>query len=125
MRASYGRLFVYMYFSVSTSRASARSVVRDESRRLGNRTETVDATKTMEMLEKMYTGWQTSLEEALTEMRISSEAERKQAVEKARTDVQRHLTRAEADFRRLKEQYQVEQTRRKAAHNKLIELSTF
>ena len=81
--------------------------------------------QTMEMLEKMYTGWQTSLEEALTEMRISSEAERKQAVEKARTDVQRHLTRAEADFRRLKEQYQVEQTRRKAAHNKLIELSTF
>ncbi len=29
--------------------------------------------KTLEMLEKMHTGWQNSLEDALTEMRINSE----------------------------------------------------
>jgi len=29
--------------------------------------------QTMAMLEKMYSGWQASLEDALTEMRISSE----------------------------------------------------
>ena len=55
-------------------------------------------------------------------MRISSEMERKQAVEKAREEVKVNLHRAEAEYGRLKGQYLVEQARRKTAHNKLVEL---
>jgi len=77
---------------------------------------------TMEMLEKMYNGWQNSLEDALTEMRITSEAERKKAVEGARREVEGHLLDSERRLTHLQEQYQIEHTRRKQSHNKLIEL---
>jgi kinesin family protein C2/C3 len=77
---------------------------------------------TMEMLEKMYNGWQNSLEDALTEMRIASEAERKKAVEAARQEVEGHLLDSERRLTHLQEQYQIEHARRKISHNKLIEM---
>lgn len=77
---------------------------------------------TMEMLEKMYTGWQTSLEDALTEMRVSSEAERKVAVDNARKEMELLIEEGKRKYDYLNEQYQVEHTRRKNVHNKLVEL---
>jgi hypothetical protein len=77
---------------------------------------------TMEMLEKMYSGWQTSLEDALTEMRVSSEAERKIAVDNAKMELELTLKEAHRKYDYLNEQYQLEHNRRKQAHNKLVEM---